>query len=99
MISGFLWRINIILLICCLFIKGLIIVWNKWDLIDDKDTHTVREFEKKVYEAVPQMEYIPIVTISATNKKRIHKVLELCDEVIEERNKQISTPLSTRYCT
>ena len=71
--------------------KGLIIVWNKWDLIDDKDTHTVREFEKKVYEAVPQMEYIPIVTISATNKKRIHKVLELCDEVIEERNKQIST--------
>ncbi|MDC3137229.1 ribosome biogenesis GTPase Der [Bacteroidota bacterium] len=71
--------------------KGLIIVWNKWDLIDDKDTHTVREFEKVVYEAVPQMDYIPILTISATNKKRIHKVLELCDEVIEERKKQIST--------
>ena len=71
--------------------KGLIIVWNKWDLIDDKDTHTVREFEKVVYEAVPQMDYIPILTISATNRKRIHKVLELCDEVIEERKKQIST--------
>tara|TARA_Y200000002_G_scaffold10254_1_gene8450 strand:+ start:2892 stop:4199 length:1308 start_codon:yes stop_codon:yes gene_type:complete len=71
--------------------KGLIIVWNKWDLIDNKDTHTVREFEKVVYEAVPQMDYIPILTISATNKKRIHKVLELCDEVIEERKKQIST--------
>ena len=71
--------------------KGLIIVWNKWDLIDDKDTHTVREFEKVVYEAVPQMDYIHILTISATNKKRIHKVLELCDEVIEERKKQIST--------
>ena len=70
--------------------KGLIIVWNKWDLIDDKDTHTVREFEKKVYEVVPQMEYILIVTISATNKKRIHKVLNY-DSVIEERNKQIST--------
>ncbi len=71
--------------------KGLIIVWNKWDLIEDKDTHTVREFEKVVYEAVPQMDYIPIITISATNKKRIHKVLELCDEVMEERKKQIST--------
>ena len=71
--------------------KGLIIVWNKWDLIDNKNTHTVREFEKVVYEAVPQMDYIPILTISATNKKRIHKVLELCDEVIEERKKQIST--------
>ncbi len=71
--------------------KGLIIVWNKWDLIENKDTHTVREFEKVVYEAVPQMDYIPIITISATNKKRIHKVLELCDEVMEERKKQIST--------
>ena len=71
--------------------KGLIIVWNKWDLIEDKDSHTVREFEKVVYEAVPQMDYIPIITISATNKKRIHKVLELCDEVMEERKKQIST--------
>ena len=71
--------------------KGLVIVWNKWDLIEDKNTNTVREFEKIVYDAIPQMDYIPILTISATNKKRIHKVLELCDKVIEEKNKQIST--------
>ena len=71
--------------------KGLVIVWNKWDLIDDKNTHTVREFEKIVYDAIPQMDYIPVLTISAINKKRIHKVLELCDKVIEEKNKQIST--------
>lgn len=73
------------------FNKGLIIVLNKWDLIEDKDTNTVRDFEKYIYEAVPQMDYIPIVTISAMNKQRIFKVIELADRVIEERKKQIST--------
>lgn len=73
------------------FNKGLIIVLNKWDLIEDKNTNTVREFEKYIYEAVPQMDYIPIVTISALNKQRVFKVIELADQVIEERKKQIST--------
>ena len=73
------------------FNKGLIIVLNKWDLIEDKDTNTVKEFEDYIYESVPQMSYIPILTISAMNKKRIHKVIELADKVIEERKKQIST--------
>ena len=73
------------------FNKGLIIVLNKWDLIEDKDTNTVKEFEKYIYEAVPQLSYIPIITISALNKKRIFKVIELADSVIESRKKQIST--------
>lgn len=73
------------------FNKGLIIVLNKWDLIEDKDTHTVKEFEKYIYESVPQFSYVPIVTISALTKKRIFKVIELADTVIEERKKQIST--------
>ncbi len=73
------------------FNKGLIIVLNKWDLIDDKDTNTVKEFETYIYDSVPQMSYIPIVTISAMNKKRIHRVIELADIVIQERMKQIPT--------
>lgn len=73
------------------FNKGLIIVLNKWDLIEDKDTNTVKEFETYIYESVPQLSYIPVVTISALNKKRIHRVIELADQVIEERKKQIST--------
>ena len=73
------------------FNKGLIIVLNKWDLIKEKDTNTVKEFENYIYEAVPQLSYIPIVTISALNKKRIHKVLEVSDYVLNERLKQIST--------
>ena len=73
------------------FNKGLIIVLNKWDLIKEKDTNTVKEFENYIYEAVPQLSYIPIVTISALNKKRIHRVLEVADFVLNERLKQIST--------
>lgn len=73
------------------FNKGLIIVLNKWDLIKEKDTNTVKEFENYIYEAVPQLSYIPIVTISALNKKRIHRILEVSDYVLNERLKQIST--------
>lgn len=73
------------------FNKALIIVLNKWDLIEDKDTNTVKEFEKYIYESVPNLDYVPILTISALNKKRINKVIELSDKVIEERAKQIST--------
>lgn len=73
------------------FNKGLIIVLNKWDLIEDKDTNTVKEFEEYIYEAVPQLSYIPIITISALNKKRIHRVIEMADIVLEERLKEITT--------
>jgi GTP-binding protein len=73
------------------FNKGLIIVFNKWDLISDKDTNTVREFEEYIYESVPQFSYVPIITISAINKKRIHRVIEMADTVIEERLKQVGT--------
>lgn len=79
------------------FNKGLIIVLNKWDLIDEKDTNTVKEFENYIYEAVPQLSYIPIVTISALNKKRIHRVIELADSVLEERMKLISTSELNNY--
>ncbi len=79
------------------FNKGLIIVLNKWDLIDEKDTNTVKEFEDYIYEAVPQLSYIPIITISALNKKRIHRVIELADSVLEERMKLISTSELNNY--
>lgn len=79
------------------FNKGLIVVLNKWDLIEDKDTNTVKEFEDYIYEAVPQLSYVPIVTISALNKKRIHRVIELADIVLEERTKQIPTSELNNY--
>ena len=74
------------------FNKGLVIVLNKWDLVPEKDTNTVREFEDYIYTSVPQLYYVPIVTISALNKTRIHRVLNVAEEVIAERRKEIPTP-------
>ena len=74
------------------FNKGIILALNKWDIVPDKDTHVTKEFEEYVYDRIPMMKYIPIVTISATHKKRIHKVIDLAQVILEERKKRIPTP-------
>lgn len=73
------------------FNKGLVLVLNKWDLVPEKDTHTVKEFEEYIYTSVPQLDYVPIVTISALNRQRVHKVIDMAQTVIDERKKEIST--------
>lgn len=73
------------------FNKGLILLINKWDLVEEKDTNTVRDFEQYIYKAVPQLDYVPILTISALHKQRIYKVLDLADQVMNERKKLINT--------
>ncbi len=73
------------------FNKALIILLNKWDLVTDKETNTVKQFEEYIHEAVPMLDYVPILTISALHKQRINKVMDLAAQVIEERKKEIST--------
>ncbi len=73
------------------FNKGLIIVLNKWDLVQDKETHTLKDYVDAIYHEIPLMTYIPVVSISAVNGQRIHKVIETADKVLEERKKNIST--------
>ena len=72
--------------------KGIVIVLNKWDLVPDKDTNLYKEFEEYVYSRVPMMNYVPIVSTSALSGQRIHRVLKVADQVLEEREKTISTP-------
>jgi len=72
--------------------KGIVIVLNKWDLVPDKDTNIHKEFEEYIYSRVPMMDYVPIVSVSSLNRKRIHKVIDVANEVLEERKKTISTP-------
>lgn len=71
--------------------KGIVIVLNKWDLVPDKDTNIHKEFEDYVYSRVPTMDYVPIVSASALNSQRIHRVLAVADQVLEERKKTIQT--------
>jgi len=72
--------------------KGIVIALNKWDLVPDKDTNVHKEFEEYVYSRVPMMRYVPIVSISATSRKRIHKVIDVANIVLDERKKTVSTP-------
>ena len=74
------------------FNKGLVIALNKWDLVPDKDDNVHKEFEEYVYSRIPMMEWIPIVSISALHRKRIHRVIEVAGMVLEERKKKIPTP-------
>ncbi|MEX0661740.1 MAG: ribosome biogenesis GTPase Der [Balneolaceae bacterium] len=74
------------------FNKGIVIALNKWDLVPDKDTNLLKEFETYIYDRVKTLTYIPIISISALNSTRIERVIDEAAKVIEERNKEISTP-------
>jgi GTP-binding protein len=70
--------------------KGIVILVNKWDLID-KGTNSVRDFEKTIREKIAPFTDVPIVFTSAITKLRIHKVLEIAIQVYENRKRRIST--------
>ena len=70
--------------------KGMIVLVNKWDLIE-KENNTTIVFEKDIREKTAPFTDYPILFISAINKQRIHKVLELVEQVNENRNRKIST--------
>ena len=72
--------------------KGIVIVLNKWDLVPEKDTNIHKEFEEYVYSRVPMMDYVPIVSSSALSGQRIHKVITVAQQVLDERKRTISTP-------
>ena len=67
--------------------KGIVLLVNKWDLID-KDTSSTKKYEEVIKERLAPFTDLPIVFISALNKQRIHKALETAMEVFENRTKK-----------
>lgn len=70
--------------------KGLVILVNKWDLMT-KETNTARDFEKKILERVAPFTDVPIVFVSAKDKQRLIKALEVAKEVYDNKQRQVST--------
>ena len=70
--------------------KGVVVLVNKWDLIE-KETSTMKEFERKIKERLEPFDDVPIIFVSALTKQRIHKALEVAIEVSENRVKRIPT--------
>lgn len=72
--------------------KGIIIVYNKWDLVE-KDQTTMDKITKEIRKQFAYLDYAPIIFTSALNKQRIQKLFPLIDEVYDYSNLRISTAL------
>jgi GTPase len=71
--------------------KGIVILVNKWDLVENKETNTSKEFEAKILEKIAPIAYIPVVFISVLNKQRVHKAIETAIEVYHNKRRKIPT--------
>lgn len=70
--------------------KGIILVMNKWDLVE-KTHRTADEKIDEIRERIGELRYVPIIFTSVPEKKRLYKLLDLVIKVYEERNRRIPT--------
>jgi GTP-binding protein len=70
--------------------KGIVILVNKWDLVE-KSTNSVKEYEALIRKEISPFEDAPILFISTLNKQRIYKAIELAVNVYKNRSNKIVT--------
>ncbi len=70
--------------------KGIIIVVNKWDLIE-KETNTMKEFQKQIAQELSFMSYAPSVFISVLQRQRLNNVIDMVKYVSEKRALRVPT--------
>lgn len=73
--------------------KGIIIAVNKWDLIENKNSNTINQFDKNLSNEIPFLEFAPKIYISALTKQRLTQIFEKAEEVWEQCTKRVSTGL------
>jgi len=77
--------------------KGIVVCVNKWDLIENKESNDIKEFEKKIRERLAPFVDFPIIFTSAITKQRILKVLESAVEVYENKERKVPTAKLNEY--
>lgn len=70
--------------------KAIVLVVNKWDLIE-KDEKTINRFEKSIREELGFLQYAPTMFISAKTGQRVNKILDLVDFVVEQNSTRVTT--------
>jgi GTP-binding protein len=70
--------------------KGVVIVVNKWDLIE-KETNSTKLYEEKIREKIAPFKDVPIIFTSALTKQRVLKAVEMAEQVYHNRIKRIKT--------
>ncbi len=71
--------------------KGIVLVVNKWDLVENKSSNTMKDFTESILHRIAPFTDVPIIFISALEKQRILKVIESALEVHELRQQRIAT--------
>lgn len=71
--------------------KGLVVVVNKWDLVEDKSEKVIKTFESAIRDRLAPFTDFPIIFSSAVTKQRIFKVLECAEQVYKNRTNRIPT--------
>jgi GTP-binding protein len=70
--------------------KGLVVLVNKWDLVE-KSTNTAKDYEKTLKQRLAPFNDVPVLFISAKEKTRIFKAIEVALEVYENRQRKVPT--------
>ena len=70
--------------------KGIVILVNKWDLVE-KENNTAKAYEAAIRKEIEPFTDVPIIFVSALNKQRIYKAIETAVEVYNNRTKRIPT--------
>jgi GTP-binding protein len=70
--------------------KGVVIVVNKWDLVE-KETNTMKRFEERIREAIQPFSDVPLIFTSIPKKQRIFKALEIATQVYQNKSIRITT--------
>lgn len=71
--------------------KGVVVLVNKWDLVENKATNTARDYEKQLKEKLAPFTDVPVIFISVKEKIRIFKVIEKALEVYTSKSQKIPT--------
>ena len=77
--------------------RGVIIVANKWDLVKDRGSDYVKEFDEALRRQLKFLDYAPILHISALTGERASKVLETIDRITMSRQKRVKTPELNKF--
>jgi GTP-binding protein len=78
---------------------GLIVVVNKWDLVEEKDANTAHRGEQALMAKAPFLRYVPFVYASALTGQRVRRILDLILDVAEERERRVPTAEVNRVLT
>ena len=71
--------------------KGIVILANKWDLVEGKQTNTVRDLEQQIKARLAPLSDVPVLFVSVMDKQRIFKAIETGLKVYENRTRRIKT--------